>query len=139
MPRLMRHMIHSPIRRHPRRIKATDSPIYRDWIASLPCLICFRELYLQGLMFDLIEADRLALRQPSSIQQSPTECAHVGVRGLGQKCPDRQTVPLCAEHHRTGKSAHHVLGRNFWTFHGLDRDQLIRQLNSIFDSKRIAA
>lgn len=58
-----------------------------------------------------------------------TEVAHVGERGLGQKCSDRETVPLCAEHHRTGPHAHHVLGKNFWDCHGLDRDAIIAKLN----------
>jgi hypothetical protein len=28
------------------------------------------------------------------------EADHAGRRGLGQKCSDDQTIPLCTEHHR---------------------------------------
>jgi predicted nucleic acid binding AN1-type Zn finger protein len=28
------------------------------------------------------------------------EAHHAGERGLGQKCSDRETIPLCAAHHR---------------------------------------
>lgn len=28
------------------------------------------------------------------------EADHAGLRGLGQKCSDRETIPLCTYHHR---------------------------------------
>lgn len=62
-----------------------------------------------------------------------TEAAHVGQRGLSQKCSDRETIPLCAFHHRTGPESHHRLGKLFWKHHGLDRYELIRELQSQFD------
>lgn len=64
------------------------------------------------------------------------EVAHVGTRGLSQKCSDRETLPLCARHHRTGKDAHHVLGRKFWQHHQLDRDALIAELNARYESEK---
>lgn len=30
----------------------------------------------------------------------PTEAHHFGLRGLGQKCPDSESAPLCGNHHR---------------------------------------
>jgi hypothetical protein len=30
----------------------------------------------------------------------PIEADHAGRRGLGQKCDDRECIPLCAKHHR---------------------------------------
>lgn len=30
----------------------------------------------------------------------PVEADHAGARGLGQKCSDRECIPLCSAHHR---------------------------------------
>lgn len=104
----------------PRRGRVIDAR-YKAWIATLPCIACF------PAWFKIDWPDR---------QQSPTEVAHVGViRGLGQKCSDRDTAPLCAAHHRTGPSAHHVIGKNFWDFHGLDRIATIERLNREYDTR----
>lgn len=44
-----------------------------------------------------------------------------------------QSLPLCAiEHHRIGPESHHVLGKRFWGFHGLDRISLIKQMQELF-------
>jgi hypothetical protein len=61
------------------------------------------------------------------------EAAHVGARGLSQRCSDRQTLPLCPAHHRTGPQAAHVLGRKFWTVWGLDRYRLIAEHNELYE------
>lgn len=88
---------------------------YLDWIRSLPCCICV--LY-------------------KSRQLTRTEAAHVGERGFGQKCPDRETLPMCGGlHHREGPHSHHKLGRRFFVLHALDRDVLIAELNSAYDSR----
>ena len=49
------------------------------------------------------------------------EAAHVGKRGLGQKCSDRETIPLCVEHHRLGPESQHVKGKGFWGHHCMSR------------------
>lgn len=101
-------MKRTPIK--PRRGKARRGPLrdskYLAWIREQPCAICQRE---------------------SMEQTTMTEAAHVGDRGLGQKCSDRETLPLCAVHHRTGSAAHHVLGKRFWTHHGIDKPETIRK------------
>lgn len=74
----------------------------------------------------------------SWISYSRVEAAHVGFRGLGQKCPDRQTVPLCAFHHRAGPHAAHVLGRKFWDFWKLDRLRLIQEFNERYEREKAA-
>ena len=88
----------------PRRGPARDL-LYLDFVRDHPCLVC-------------------------SDQKTPTEAAHVGARGLIQKCSDYQTVPLCAEHHRTGKDAHHRLGRNFFKHWGLDVSNVTLELRA---------
>lgn len=77
---------------------------YKAFIAEQPCFVCFS----------------WGLRQTSR-----TEVAHLGPRGLGQKCSDRETGPLCGEHHRTGPCSHHRLGVKFWDYFGLRRDETI--------------
>lgn len=68
-------------------------------------------------------------------QLSITEAAHVGDRGLGQKCSDIEAVPLCGEHHRTGKEAHHVLGKRFWEYHRLGRELMITVYHAAFEAE----
>lgn len=74
--------------------------------------------------------------RPSSYYDGVIEAAHVGaIRGLRQKCSDRDAIPLCAYHHRIGPHSHHVLGKGFWSFWELDRDSLIRDYNALFDGR----
>lgn len=63
----------------------------------------------------------------------PIEAAHVGSRGIGQKCSDRDVIPLCARlHHQVGPKSHHTLGKSFWQAHGLNRATLIHDLNRLY-------
>ncbi len=107
----------TPIKRKrpgkPRRGRIIDED-YKAFIAAQRCCIC--ALYNHG----------------DQAQLTPTEVAHVGVRGLGQKCSDRETIPLCAYDHREGSNSHHVLGKAFWAHHGLDRDKLIAKYQEAY-------
>lgn len=81
---------------------------YRRWIASQPCIIC----------------------------GGPSECAHVGpVRGLAQKCSDYETVPLCREHHRTGRDSVHTLQKLFWNHHGISREKITNYFREQYVSR----
>lgn len=71
---------------------------YKAWIAQFPCVVCSAK---------------------GRKQTTRTTVAHVGPRGFSQKCSDHQTLPICVEHHQEGPEAHHKLGKNFWTHHGL--------------------
>jgi hypothetical protein len=93
-------------RAKPRRGPLRD-PAYLDWIRQQPC----------------------AAPDCDCARRLPVESAHVGERGLGQKCSDRETIPLCAAHHRTSGNSVHFLGRNFWASAGLNRDSLIGAYN----------
>jgi hypothetical protein len=76
------------------------------WIKTLPCAVCGR---------------------------MGAEAAHTGPRGLGQKSPDESCIPLCAEHHRTGRDAIHVLGpRRFEDVHGFVVVDLVKRLNEVW-------
>ena len=80
---------------------------YLTWIRSLPCFLC-------GTRFRV-------------------EAAHVGPRAFGQKCPDREVLPICRWDHRIGPHSHHKLGRKFWMFWKLDKEQLIQKFNEQFE------
>lgn len=97
---------------------------YKAFIASQECAIC--------------SIRKARWPQKRDEQLSRTEVAHVGVRGLSQKCDDRDTIPLCGRHHRLGKDAHHRLGKRFFEHHGTDRDALIQFYQQKFDKEKVA-
>jgi hypothetical protein len=86
--------------------KAADNLAYLAWIRQQGCVVC---------------------RAHGLKQVSRTEAAHVGRRGLLQRCSDFETLPLCTNHHRTGKDSHHSIGKFFWDHHQLDRTALIAE------------
>ena len=111
----------TPVKRKrskPRRGRVRD-PKYLAWIRTLPCILS-------------------ACEHCRCFICAPIEAAHVGERGLGQKCSDRETVPLCAAHHRLDRHSHHRLGHIFWTFHGLTRDAIIADLNARYEREMAA-
>lgn len=112
-----------PIRKRakPRRGRERDVA-YLRFISSQSCMACVTSGHPSGNS-DLILG---------YLQCTPTEAAHVGERGLGQKCNDREAIPLCMDHHRLGKDAHHVLGKKFWKYHGLNREALIAHYNKLY-------
>lgn len=108
----------SKLRRGPVR-----DPKYLTWLHhKFGCIICDG-----GGIYPVLRS-RVSVWNP----YGPTEAAHVGARGLSQKCSDRETIPLCARHHRTGSDSHHKLGKKFWAYHGLDRDKLIAEYNRLY-------
>lgn len=88
----------------PRKGRLLD-PQYLDWIRAQQCVIC-------------------ALNGPPP-SWADVEAAHIGRRGLGQKCSDHETIPLCAYYHRISNRSAHATGANFWDIHSLDRQILI--------------
>lgn len=108
-----------------KRSKGLKDKNYLGFIAELPCVVCILPWRME----------KSALCY-SNVQSSKSEVAHVGQRGLSQKCSDRETIPLCAEHHRTGKDAHHVLGKKFWQHHGISAELLIAELNKRYEEQK---
>ena len=70
-------------------------------------------------------------------QSTPTEAAHVRVRGLGQKCDDKDALPMCERHHRTGPLALHKLGKAFWTHHGIDRETELAKIHVLYGEENL--
>lgn len=104
----------TPLKRKPRRYVVPPEVLaYWEWIRQQPCAACgWRHRFV-----------------------SKVEVAHVGLRGLSQKCDPWQVIPLCKVHHSRGfPGSHHVLGKRFWNFHGLDRYELIREFKARYFS-----
>lgn len=106
------------------RKKTGKDKAYLEWIRGLPCTACILpwKYYVSGISY-------------SNVQKYQTEAAHVGDRGLSQKCPDRETIPLCAEHHRLGRFSAHRMGKKFWEHYGIEKDVLISALNRAFEER----
>ncbi|HET9320024.1 MAG TPA: hypothetical protein VFO27_09615 [Bryobacteraceae bacterium] len=66
-----------------RKNPSIDLP-YRDFVREHPCAVC-------GI-------------------QHTIEFAHTGPRGLRQKAPDKDGVPLCHHHHQSGNHSLHKIG-----------------------------
>ena len=96
------------LKRKPRRyVVPPDILAYWDWIRAQPCAVC-------GVRRGI-------------------EAAHVGLRGLAQKCSGWEVIPLCKKHHARGlPESHHELGKRFWIFHNLDRYGLIRKYRTLY-------
>ena len=101
-----------PRQRREPRPNRNDAPEYLNFIRSLPCVICARQ---------------------ARPQFGRTEAAHVGIRGMGQKCSDWEAIPLCACHHRTGEFAHHVIGKRFWVKWRIDRYETIAKYQDLYE------
>jgi hypothetical protein len=102
----------TPLKRKPRRyVVPPEALAYWEWIRRQPCVVC-------GCKHRFI---------------CPVEVAHVGQRGLSQKCDPFEVIPLCQAHHGRGfPESHHTLGKAFWKFHNLDRMELIRSFRGRF-------
>lgn len=96
------------------RNKTGKDVSYVAWLHTLPCIVGHSEIHY-----------------PAKI-----EAAHVGVRGLSQKAPDREALPVCIFHHTQGRYSLHVMGKKFWEFHGLDKDYLIAKHQARFDAEQ---
>ena len=101
----------------PRRGSEPDDP-YLKWIREQACAVC----------------ELLSIRR-SQFSFLKIEAAHVGERGMGQKCPDRQAIPLCIEHHTQGKHSYHRNARGFWAHWKLDRFELIEGFNARYEEE----
>ena len=95
-------------------------PKYLAWIRTMPCIVCLK---------------RCGTLLVQNLQETQTEAAHVGDRGFRQKCSDRETLPICAGHHRTFTTSQHVLGKAFWNFWHLDREALIAAYNLAYEER----
>ncbi len=105
------------------RKRTGRDPAYLEWIRTLPCVCCIFpwKMYESGVAY-------------SNVQKSASEAAHTGERGLSQKAPDREAIPLCKWHHTEGPESHHRLGKAFWAKWWIDRNELIRKMNEEFDN-----
>lgn len=76
------------------KTKPVIDDAYRAWISSMPCCICYRRSHK-------------LYPQTAFVYPSQSQCHHIEAGGMGTKCSDHLTVPLCWKHHRQA----HDLGR----------------------------
>ena len=75
---------------------------YLDWICTLPCTVC-------------------------GGRAEPHHEGEEGNGGMGMKCSDYDTVPLCRDHHQY----RHLVGRkSFWDFWEREPKFIIKILNA---------
>lgn len=115
-------------------------PKFIAWLHRLDCVACFFGRNLHRFDGDTLECLRIyivivrANLAVGLIIDTRVEAAHVGDRGNGQTCSDREACPLCKVHHDRGsKIGHHVLGKTFWTTYGIPKAELIEALNALYD------
>jgi hypothetical protein len=133
----------SPIKRKRREPRPGDNPAYLDWLRTWPCYVCLTNwAAVNNVRLDKLRAtyrDSIA-RALQSGRCGIVEAAHVGERGLGQKCADKFAMPLGRYHHEHataggGPESHHTLGKRFWEFHGIDRDETLALLWRQFEEE----
>ncbi len=103
-------------RKPPKKRKGAD-PAYLAFLREQPCAVCSQPM-------------KWWLKQ-----ESKTQAAHVGTRGLGQRAPDKTAIPLCRFHHLASKAAAHTLGKRFWERHALDKETLITYYQAAYQAQ----
>ena len=84
---------------------------YKRFIRNFPCVCC---------------------GEPRGI-----EAAHFGPHGIAQKSSDYSCLPLCREHHRTGKHAYHKMRpSDFALVHDIDVEALHGYFQRVWEQKR---
>lgn len=98
-----------------------QNPKYLAFVRCFPCIL--KNLPIYGAFFDTVVG--------AHVCSGKIESAHTGRHGGGQKAADETALPMCTNAHRTGKFAHHRLGKKFWEFWGLDQSKLIQSFNEM--------
>lgn len=120
-------------RKPPKKRPGMKDPAYVAWVHLLPCVACVKETDGELSLYEAYAVACLCRMYPPGYWGYPaTEAAHVGPRGLGQRCADKFVVPLCAVHHRTGISAQHKIGRTFWKQFEIDREWVFDTLHDLY-------
>lgn len=112
--------------------KAHENHEYLAWLRTLPCWGCYAPVYfVEARGFDLMDS------RFNELPKRFTEAAHIGSstthRGLSQKVPDIESIPLCAMCHREGQFSIHKIGpRRFFALHLADRDEVIQMFQKMY-------
>lgn len=87
---------------------------YKQFIRKFPCVACGETRHI--------------------------EAAHFGPHGIGQKSSDFSVLPLCREHHQTGKNAYHKMKpADFASVHGIEVESLQCYFQRVWNSRKKAA
>ena len=131
----------SPVKRKPTKRRPEDvNEEYKTWLRDTwPCFVCLGERFPEWRNYCSPE-ERFLFIEPSEITCGPTEAAHVGVKGTGQRCPDREAMPLGRGHHHHPTDggrpdSHHAGTKTFWAKHGLDRSEVFELLHRLYTAE----
>jgi hypothetical protein len=92
--------------------KPIRNPKFLAFIRGFPCVVCAETRQIQA--------------------------CHFGLHGISQKASDEDALPLCLEHHQTGKNSYHRLGPvQFALMHDLDVPSLQGMFQTWWE-KRVA-
>ena len=98
-----------PRKSYPKPARILDKD-YRDWIKSLPCLLCL-----------------FPYSDPHHVNPK-------GHGGKGTKTDDSRAIPLCNHHHRE----FHQIGREtFAKKYRIDYEKIIKTLNKLYKEKEV--
>ena len=125
------------LKRKPAKRRPEDvNEDFLNWLRDTwPCFVCLKRR--MGNPLDLFPWERAAQMEAIALICGPTEAAHVGPHGMGQRCPDAESMPLGKKHHLHataggGPESHHTLGKKFWEFHGINRDESLEFLHRLY-------
>ena len=139
----------SRVKIKPRKKHPGDNPLYLDWLRTWPCFVCLGDYCrhsdpnytpaFEDIVSDLTRRTR-AVRLYDNFGCGITEAAHVGLKGTGQRCPDREAMPLGRAHHRHPTDggrpdSHHAGTKTFWAKHGLDRSEVFELLHRLYTAE----
>lgn len=131
----------SPLKRKPpKRTEGFSDPEYLAWLRTWPCYVCLRRYCDSNFVafWEILAEPTLRTALAGEFRDcGRTEAAHIGIRGLRQKCRDREAMPLGTKHHLHqtaggGPESHHTLGGKFWEHHGLEKRFVIAMLNDLY-------
>jgi hypothetical protein len=120
-----------PPRRGPER-----DPARLAYVRGLPCICCWLVAWrASGRLYTAhLESVYMNCLNYAVQQETRTEAAHCGPHGISQKASDEHTIPLCSwEHHQFGPHSAHRLGKGFWSYWGLDRGELLKELQTGYE------
>lgn len=103
---------------------------YLEFVRCFPCILTDLRVTARTYVRNPRELNG-PIAETTHVCSGKIEAAHTGRRGMKQKAADETALPMCVNAHRTGKYAHHRLGKNFWSFWGLDQAKLIQSFNEM--------
>ena len=105
---------------------------FKTFVRKLPCVACYPNTW-----YDLINGHTSV--DEIMVSFSMSEAAHIGRtgKGIAHKGSDRETAPICTNHHtQNGKALHRIGLEKFQKFHKIDLQTICKFINVEYDGQR---